>query len=89
MNESEKRLDTANGSSLTESANITGYTTTNWNLYRIEWDPGSEARFYINGTLEATITTTLPSVANPIKFGCGCSAAVRYGLGSPVVSVEI
>jgi len=73
-----------------ESADITGITTTNWNLYRIEWNPGTNALFYINGTLQATITGTLPSNTDVIYFGCGSSAnGVRYGLSSPIVSVEL
>jgi hypothetical protein len=52
---------------------ITGITLTNWNTYRIEFDPGVDVKFYINGTLEATNTTNLPNGATAIKFGCGSS----------------
>lgn len=42
---------------------ITGITLTNINTYRIEFNPGVNAKFYINGELKKTITTTLPSSA--------------------------
>jgi hypothetical protein len=64
---------TSNGSSSTETA-IAGITLANRNTYRIEYDRNSEARFYVNGTLEATISTTLPvgtSGGDEIKFGVG------------------
>jgi hypothetical protein len=40
---------------------ITGITLTNKNTYRIEYNPGVNALFYVNGVLKATITTTLPT----------------------------
>ena len=59
----------AGGGAHTETA-ITGITLTNLNTYRIEWDPASEARFYVNGVLKATVTTTLPD-GGTINFGFG------------------
>jgi hypothetical protein len=50
---------------------LTGITITDWNRYRIEFDPtAGEVRFYINGVLKATNTTNLPN-ASGIKFGAG------------------
>jgi len=49
---------------------ITGVTLTDNNTYRIEFDPASEARFYVNGVLKATNNTTLPN-SGDIKFGWG------------------
>lgn len=48
---------------------ITGITLTNMNTYRIEFD-GSEARFYVNGVLEKTISTNLPD-SQVIYWGAG------------------
>lgn len=53
----------------TETA-ISGVTLTNMNTYRIEWDPGTDAKFYVNGVLEATITTNLPTAGN-LNWGFG------------------
>jgi len=40
------------------------------NTYRIEWDPGIDAKFYVNETLKATVTSTLPD-SGAVKFGLG------------------
>jgi len=58
------------GSGHTESA-LSGVTATNLNIYRIEFSPGVDAKFYVNGVLKATISTNLPSGATAIKFGFG------------------
>ena len=39
----------------------TAITQTNWNYYRIEWDSTS-VRFFVNGVLEVTSTTKIPSL---------------------------
>jgi hypothetical protein len=53
---------------------ITGITLTNVNTYRIEFNAGTNALFYVNGVLETTVTTTLPDGATDIKFGFGGAA---------------
>ena len=53
---------THNGSSATETA-ISTITYTNWTEYVIHYRPGIDASFYVNGTLVATNTTTLPTGA--------------------------
>lgn len=50
---------------------ITGITLTDMNTYRIEFDPGVDAKFYVNGVLKQTLTTNLPDGNNQIKFGYG------------------
>lgn len=80
---------TGNGSSGTESTAITGITTTNWNLYRIEWDPTTDVKFYINNTLEATITTTLPDSASMFWGVGGTSVSDDATLGIPTISWEL
>lgn len=44
-----------------EESQITGITLSSRNNYRIEWDSGTNAKFYVNSTLEATLSTNLPS----------------------------
>lgn len=60
----------------TETA-ITGITLTNMNTYRIEFDPATDAKFYVNGVLKATITTNLPRGAH-IYFGWGALTNTNY-----------
>lgn len=52
---------------------IAGITLTNMNTYRIVFNPGVDAKFYVNGVLKATITTNLPNGATVILFGWGGS----------------
>lgn len=70
-----KTGDAGTGHTETE---ITGITLGDRNTYRIELDPGVEARFYVNGVLEATITTNLPDGATTILFGRGASDNDNY-----------
>lgn len=63
------KVRVVNGASHTEST-ITGITLTDTNKYRIEFEAGVEVRFYVNGTLEATITTNLPSTGD-VYIGYG------------------
>ena len=58
-----------NTGSLTNTL-IAGITTTEWNSYRIVWEPSTYAKFYVNGSLVATSTTTLPASSNQ-HFGVG------------------
>ena len=64
-------------------------TVTDWNLYRIEWDPASEVRLYLNGTLMETITTTLPDGTTSIKIGFGIKVNGGWGVSAPSVRIEI
>jgi len=77
---------TGDGTNHTESE-ITGITQTNKNLYRIEWNPGTNAKFYVNGTLEATITTNLPATGNT-KFGIGIQGDAVFA-SAPHFAIEI
>ena len=58
------------GSGHTEDE-ITGITITDSTTCRIEFDPGVDVKFYVNGVLESTIDTNLPDSNVPIKFGWG------------------
>lgn len=57
---------------------ITGITLTNANTYRIEYNPGVNTKFYVNGVLKSTITTTLPN-SGGIEIGFG---GTYHGSGS-------
>ena len=80
---------TANGSSNTLEE-ITGITLTSINHYRIEFDPGNSAKFYVNGNLVSTITTTLPSNSNTIYIGSGTNGSTDFinKMSQPSISVE-
>lgn len=55
----------------TTEISLAGITLTNKNLFRIEYVRGTDAKFYINGTLLATLATNLPIGSNSIFFGWG------------------
>lgn len=90
MNAGDVYAHTADeGTGHTEVA-ISGITATNLNLYRIEFDPGVNAKFYVNGVLKATITTNLPET-RAVLFAFGSSAqagGVRF-ITNPHFSIEI
>ena len=56
---------------------ISGVTLTNHNTYRIEFAPGVDVKFYVNGILKATNTTNLPAT-NDIYFGYGSVSNTDY-----------
>lgn len=75
----------------TETA-ITGITLTNKNLYRIEFTPTVDVKFYVNGVLKATNTTNIPAEATVVKFGWGTSGntsdnCIQY-ITSPDFSIQ-
>lgn len=80
------------GANHTEEA-ITGITLTDVNKYRIEITSGTDAKFYVNGVLKATITTNLPNHANAkAYFGAGLrEGASNYSgmsMSAPQFSIE-
>jgi hypothetical protein len=63
---------TANAGSASTTTDISsGITMTDWNTYKVVFDGGVNAKFYINGTLLATHTTNLPDGATDVKMGLG------------------
>lgn len=58
------------GSANTNTNVDSGITDANWNVYEIVFNPGTDAKFYINGTLVATHTTNLPTGSLEL-FGIG------------------
>lgn len=86
---------TTNGAGTTNhtETEITGITLTNENRYRIEFDPGVDVKFYVNGVLKATHTTHLPN-SGSVFVGVGTDYVagsitdrVRY-FTAPMISVE-
>lgn len=49
-----------------------GITVTNWNFYRIEFDPTVDVKYFVNGTLKATHSSNIPTTGN-ISVGFGGS----------------
>lgn len=80
---------TRNGTTATSTTLTTPPTATSQQNYRIEFDPASAVRFYINNTLYATHTTNLPNTGT-VVFGAACVTASRdVYVSAPLVSVEI
>jgi hypothetical protein len=67
----------AGGTTNHTETEITGITLSSKNLYRIEFNPGVNVKFYVNGVLKATNTTNLPSGAVEINWGFGSANAVN------------
>jgi hypothetical protein len=76
------------GATLTE---ITGVTLTNWNHFRIEVDPSSEARFYVNGFLKAIIAdgANFPDDPSNVYIGFGKDDTDTFYITAPNVAVEL
>lgn len=70
---------------------LAGVTLGRWNTIRIEYDPGVDAKVYVNNVLKDTITTNLPGGANDINFAAGIGSTVGDFIAlSPVrISTEI
>ena len=63
------------------NATITAVTLTNMNTYRIEYTPNSNTKYYVNGVLRATISTTQPRYAvttNYPFFGIGTNNSAHF-----------
>ncbi len=67
-----------------------GLTLTNWNHYKIVFDLGTDAKFYVNGTLKATLSgTNLPTGAFDIGLGFGRSDTALFRATAPTLSVSL
>lgn len=73
----------------TTNTQIMGITVSTFHDYRIELDASSAARFYIDGVLKATITTTLPSTSDTISLGFGRSNTATFVLMAPNVAMQM
>lgn len=82
-------IKTANGSSRTVTE-ITGYTLTQYNNYRVELDLGADsANFYINGTLVGTISATISGTTSPVTVGYGRFDDAVFTVTAPHISLEM
>jgi hypothetical protein len=81
---------TADGVNHTNTELVGVTTLTTFQTFRIEYEYGVAARFYINGVLKATIATTLPTAATAIKFGVGGTGTGNstYTLTAPRFAIE-
>ncbi len=71
VNGSTLYSSTSTGAAVTVANIAAGITVTNWNVYKIIWTPGVNAKFYVNGILKKTETLTLPSTTNAFSLGFG------------------
>lgn len=58
----------SNGTTNVNTNINSGITDTDWNILEFVFSPGVDIKFYINGTLVATHTTSLPNSANQMDF---------------------
>ena len=67
-----------------------GLTLTNWNNYRIELDLGTDAKFYVNGVLKATLSgANLEIDALTLVLGFGRSDTNLFQVTAPNLSLEM
>lgn len=67
-----------------------GVTVTNWNNYRLEVHFGTDAKFYVNGVLKATLSgANLPNGAIPAFIGFGRDNTALFKVTAPHVSFQI
>ena len=79
-----------NGVGVTNTDVSSGITNTNWNNFRIELTLGTEAKFYINGTLVATLSgANLVTAGNNVFVGFGRSDTAVYAVTAPNASLQL
>lgn len=67
-----------------------GITVTNWNNYRIEFDLTTDAKFYVNGVLKATLSGANLEVDNfEVYIGFGRSGTSLFRVSAPTLSLEM
>lgn len=72
------KVVTYDGTNLNEIDTGVAVSTTNTQVFRIEWEKGgSTVRFYIDGNLEHTASAQLPAVATALR----CMAGVKNTVG--------
>jgi hypothetical protein len=77
----------SNGSAYTATL-ISWITLTNWNTYEIVTNPWTDVKFYVNGTLQATITTNIPTTSATVNIGISNSNSQVTYFKSPIISIE-
>ena len=79
-----------NGVGVTNTDVSSGITNTNWNNFRIELTLGTEAKFYINGALVATLSgANLVTAGNNVFLGFGRSDTAVYAVTAPNASLQL
>ena len=69
----ESACKTSQNNSSTITTTTASITLTNWNTYSFVYTPSVDLKCYVNGVLDATITTTLPGEAGIGYFGLGAN----------------
>lgn len=79
-----------NGVGVTNTDVSSGVTNTNWNNFRIEYDIGVDAKFYINGTLVATLSgANMVTAAWSVDMGFGRSNTAAFAVTAPNISMQM
>jgi len=76
----------ANGTATSTDVS-SGITATQWNTYEIVFTPGTNIKYYINGTLKATHTTNLPT-SGTLIHAFGSDTNKQFYLTPPIVSIQ-
>jgi len=75
---------------VTNTSVSSGITLTNWNNYRVEFNPGVNALFYINGVLKATLSgANLPTGSNAVCIGFGRNGDGNLDFTAPNAAVKM
>lgn len=78
------------GVGITATDISSGLTITNWNNLRIELHLGTDAKFYVNGVLKATLSgANLPNGADSINMGFGRSNTALFTVTAPNISLQV
>lgn len=87
LNGSTLYAQNANGTA-TSTDISSGLTFTNWNTYDIVFTPGTDIKYYVNGTLKATHTTNLPTTGTQV-LAIGANANGRsIDFLAPIVNIQ-
>lgn len=78
------------GVGVTNTDISSGLTLTNWNHYRIELHLGTDAKFYVNGVLKATLSgANLYASASGVMPGFGRSNTSLFTATAPNFSIQL
>lgn len=78
------------GSNVTTVDVSASLTYTDWNTFRVEFESGTEARYYINNSLVTTINTNLPSNNVNVTFGAGGQTnGEDITMLNPILDIEL
>lgn len=80
---------TADGSNKTQNTYTEIDTNNNWNLYEIVYNPGTDVKFYVNGTLKATHTTNLPTGTDQCNLAISSEASLTAFTSNLIFASQI